>query len=93
MRRASWKPVIVSSDDALSAIEETNREFELVGPKDSALLLTFANGLQDEALHIGDHVRKGDLRFSVGVALALILPAFLGLGFYAAVHSIILMAS
>jgi hypothetical protein len=35
----------------------------------------------------------GDILFSIGVALALALPAFIGLGIYIAAESIILRAS
>jgi hypothetical protein len=61
-------------------------EDQLLGPSGSS----FANA---DAVNTGDQDRRGDLRFAVGVALALILPGFLGFGFYEAIHSIILMAN
>jgi hypothetical protein len=89
-QRATWKPVIIANDHVQSAIQpKTSGEGDFVGPSSPAFDFTYGLPLQDTT--IGN--RKSDLRFSIGVALALILPAFIGLSFYAAVHSIILMAS
>jgi hypothetical protein len=89
-QRATWKPVIIPNDHVQSSSQrEISGEGDVVGP--STTLFTFTDGLPLREATLGN--RRSDLRFSIGVALALILPAFIGLGFYAAVHSIILMAS
>jgi hypothetical protein len=88
-RRATWKPVIIANDHVQSLIQpKTSAEGYFVGPSSPAF--DFTSGLPQDTT-LGN--RRSDLRFSIGVALALILPAFIGLGFYAAVHSIILMTS
>jgi hypothetical protein len=89
-QRATWKPVIIPNDNVQSSNQrKISGEGDVVGP--STTLFTFTDGLPLQDATLGN--RRSDLRFSVGVALALILPAFIGLGFYAAVHSIILMTS
>jgi hypothetical protein len=87
-QRATWKPVIIANDLVQSSSQrKISRDGDFVGPSTTLFILT--DGLPLREATLGN--RRSDLRFSVGVALALILPAFIGLGFYAAVHSIILL--
>jgi hypothetical protein len=91
-QRASWKPVIIANVRVQSSSQwKISGEEDVVGPSSPAFDFTHADGLplQDAKLRN----RRSDLGFSVAVSLAFILPAFIGLGLYAAVHSIILMAS
>ena len=89
-RRATWKPVIIPNDHVQSSSQrKISGEGDVVGP--STTLFTLTDGLLLRDATLGN--RRSDLRFSVGVALAFILPVFIGLGLYAAVHSIILMTS
>jgi hypothetical protein len=91
-QRASWKPVIIANVRVQSSSQwKISGEEDVVGSSGPAFDFTHADGLplQDTKLRNG----RSDLGFSVAVSLAFILPAFIGLGLYAAVHSIILMAS
>jgi hypothetical protein len=90
MQQRAWKPVIIPNDHVQSSSQrKIGGEVDVVEPSTTLLILT--DGLPLREATLGN--RRSDLRFSVGVALAFILPAFLGLGLYAAVHSIILMPS
>jgi hypothetical protein len=86
--RAIWKPVIVSDDFPISRKDDVGRT------SGSQLHLKHAIDvpLLKPTMELADH-RRGDIRFSLAVTLAFALPAFLSLGLYAAVHSLLLMAS
>jgi hypothetical protein len=88
-QQAIFKPVIVSKDYVRSASGIiVNREDDTGGASASTLLICpIPQDMSSEP-----RKNKGDVRFSMGVALAFALPAFLSLSFYAAVHSIILIA-
>ena len=85
MRRSNWTPVVVPTDRDSNASGADNgrsrveRERGNEQPKEARafpqdVLATAAQETQ----------RRTDLAFSVGVALALALPACLGIGVYAA---------
>ena len=94
MRRSNWTPVVVPTDRDLSVSGADNgrsrleREWgneqltEIWWFEDSSgaqdVLATAAQGTQ----------RRTDLAFSVGVALTLALPVFLGIGVYVASFAI-----
>jgi hypothetical protein len=88
MQQRAWKPVIVSDD-------LNSRKNDIGGPSATNLHLGYPNELplKTTTPEFEDDNRRGDLRFSVAVALAFALPAFLSFGFYAAVHSLLLMAA
>jgi len=94
-RRANWTPLIVSNRD-----DRTDGETNFDQADDSiggglALHLTYLYGSSENMTNVLDREiqRRADVRFAIGVALALALPAFIGLGLYAAAESIILRAS
>ena len=87
-RRSNWTPVIVSNfgnpaDDSFAS------------QASSALHPAYTDGFLVEASSHFDPKtqRRADLRFSIGVALALALPALIGFGIYEAAKSIVLIAS
>jgi hypothetical protein len=85
-RRTNWTPVIVSNCDpkvslADGAIARPPFSTSHVASSDPTKVL-------DQKIQ-----HRSDVRFSIGVALALALPAFIGLGIYIAAESIILRAS
>jgi hypothetical protein len=64
-------------------------------PAFSALYVTYVDGPFEDTTKVLDRKvqRRADLRFAIGVALALALPAVIGLGVFVAAESIILRAS
>jgi hypothetical protein len=87
-RRSNWTPVIVSNfgnpaDDSFGS------------QASSALHPAYTDGFLGEASNHFDPKtqRRADLRFSIGVALALAQPALIGFGIYEAAKSIVLIAS
>ena len=73
MRRSNWTPVVVTTDRD-SGRGRPEREWVNEQPPEIWQLTTAAQETQ----------LRTDLAFSVGVALALALPAFLGIGVYVA---------
>ena len=87
-RRSNWTPVIVSNFG--------NPADEILGSQAAAALHpACTDGFRGEASSHFDPKaeRQADLRFSIGVALALALPAVIGFGIYEAARSIVLIAS
>jgi hypothetical protein len=96
-RRSSWTPVIVST-----CANQTEGDKEVRQAPDafaaaafSALHVTYVEGALDDTTMVLDQKiqRRADLRFAIGIALALALPAVIGLGVYVAAESLILRAS
>jgi hypothetical protein len=89
-RQARWTPVIVSDGGRLA-------EFEKRQSPDNAIAKQLSlsdKSLECSARSLGRAETdrcKADLRFGIGVALALALPAFIGLGLYL-VASLMLVA-
>lgn len=96
-QRANWIPVIVSNRDLRTeGVTNENPAGEVISvPTCSAFHITCLDGSFVDTTKVLDRTnkRRTDLRFAVGVALALALPAFIGLGVYIAAESIILRAS
>jgi hypothetical protein len=96
-RQANWTPVIVSNRDFRTEGETqvSLADDAIEGPALSALHVTRVDGSLEDATQVLDEKiqRRADLRFAIGVALALALPAFVGLGVYVVAESIILIAS
>ena len=92
-QRASWTPVIVSNRDLRSEGEAkvSRPNAAAAGPAFSTLKLAYVASLLKETPK--NSQRRADLRFAIGVAIALALPAFLGLGVYVAAESLSLLAS
>jgi hypothetical protein len=86
-RRSNWTPVIVSNFG--------NPADEIFGSQAAtALHPAYTDGfLEGSNLIDLKAQRQADLRFSIGAALALALPAVIGFGLYEAAKSIVLMAS
>jgi hypothetical protein len=85
-RQANWNPVIISSSDlGTGGQTQASAPNEAIpGPAVSALSVSYpALDWQSQ--------RRSDLHFSIGVAIALALPAILALGFYAVAESIMLI--
>ena len=83
-RPANWNPVIVLSSDLGTGgqTQASAPNDAIAGPAVSALSVSYPPL---------DWQRRSDLRFLVGVAIALALPAILALGFYAVAESIMLI--
>jgi hypothetical protein len=82
-RRSSWTPVIVSNLG--------NQAEDAFGRQSSALRDTYIDEFPEGASKTTQ--RQADLRFSIGVALALALPAVIGFGIYEAAKSIVFIES
>ena len=82
-RERSWTPVIVSNAG------NQNRDDKLVCAFD---VLDVDESSEETALK-QKFQRRADLRFALGIALALALPAFIGFGIYMAAESLIILAS
>jgi hypothetical protein len=85
-RQANWNPVIVSSSNLGTGgqTQASASNDAIAGPAISALSVSYPPlDWQNK--------RRSDLRFSIGVAIALALPAILALGFYAVAESIMLI--
>jgi hypothetical protein len=94
-RRANWTPLIVSNrDDRTDGETKVDQADDPIGGG-LALHLTYLYGSSENMTKVLDRKiqRRADVRFAIGVALALALPAFIGLGVYAVAESIILRAS
>lgn len=94
-RRANWTPRVVSNRDGRTDGEtKVDQADDPIGGW-SALYVTYLCGSSENMTKVLDRSiqRRGDVRFAIGVALALALPALIGLGVYVAAESIILRAS
>jgi hypothetical protein len=96
-RRSSWTPVIVSNRGNRTEGDKKVGQApdSIAAPAFSALHVTYVDGSLEDATKVLDQKsqRRADLRFAIGIALALALPAFIGFGFYIAAEAIILNAS
>jgi hypothetical protein len=82
-RQANWNPVVVSSAVVSSADLGTEGQTQVALPARSAVEVS-------PPLPDWQHHRRSDLRFSIGVAIALALPAVIALGFYEVAEAVIL---
>ncbi len=84
-RQSNWIPVIVSNPGNQTGDDK-------IVP---AFYVAYVNGsLEGTTKVLNQKIdRRADLRFALGVALALALPAFIGFVVYMAAESLILMAS
>jgi hypothetical protein len=91
-RRSNWTPVIVSNGDLRneSDTQVSLANDAIAGPAFTAPYVTYVDGSLENTTVLNQ--RQADLRFAIGVALALVLPAVIGLGVFAAAESIILIA-
>jgi hypothetical protein len=81
-QRSNWTPAIVSNRDTKVADDVTD------GAPGSALHFASSAASMDQKIQ-----HRADVRFAIGVALAMALPAIIGFGIYVAAESIILRAS
>ena len=91
MRKSNWTPVVVPTDWDLNVSEadtgrgRPEREVRVNEQPDEAWPLEDSSGPQDvSATAAQETQRRTDLAFTIGVALALALPAFIGIGVYVA---------
>ena len=89
-QRPKWTPVIVSNRNLWNE-GETQVSLADEGPAFLALQPPYVDGSLEDTTKVLDQ-RRADLCFALGVALALGLPAAMGLGVYVAAKSIILIA-
>jgi hypothetical protein len=95
-RPSNWKPVIVSSNHDIGAETKIRQADDAIGkPASSAYHIMYFEEVSEGTPKVLDRKirRRADLRFAIGVALALALPAFIGLGIYIAAEAIIQRAS
>jgi hypothetical protein len=83
-RHSNWTPVIVSNcGDQTEGQTKVSKAADDCGAACSVLLVRYFDGLPENTTKILDRkMRRADFRFAIGVALALALPAFIGLGVY-----------
>ena len=84
-RERSWTPVIVSNAGNQSRDNKLVCAFDVLDVDESSEETT--TDLKQK------FQRRADLRFALGIALALALPAFIGFGIYMAAESLIILAS
>ncbi len=88
-RRSSWTPVIVSNRGS----REVRQAYDAIAaPAFISLHVTSVDGSLEDTGRSAYSARRADLRFSVGVAIALAFPALISLGIYAAAEFLILKA-
>jgi hypothetical protein len=95
-RRANWTPVIVSNRDVWTEgdTKVSQADDAVADPTFPALPPSDARGLSENVKSLDQkNSRQADLRFAIGVAIALGLPTLIGLGVYVAAESIMLIAS
>jgi hypothetical protein len=94
-RPESWTPTFVSNrGDRTDGETKVDQADDPTGGM-STLHVTYLYGSSEDVAKVLDrkNQRRADIRFAIGVALALALPAFIGLGIYIAAESIILRAT
>ena len=85
-RRANWNPAIVSNANLKSESQSP------MSAANDAIVVPTISVLNVSNLRLEwQNQRRSDRRFSIGVAIALALPAFIALGFYAVAESIMLI--
>ena len=89
--RSNWTPVIVSNRADRTERETTVSVVDVaaLAPDFTALHVTYLNngdGLSADASNALDRTiqRQADLRFAIGVVIALALPVLIGIGVYIA---------
>jgi len=94
-RHANWTPVIVSNGGDQTEVQTKVSKADDWGPARSVLHVKSFDLLPEDTTTILDRKiqRRADLRFAICVALALALPAFIGLGVYVAAEFLLLRAS
>ena len=95
-RRANWTPVIVSNRDVWTEgdTKVSQADAAVADPTFQALPPLDVGGLSENVKSLDQkNQRQADLRFAIGVAIALGLPVLIGLGVYVAAASITLIAS
>jgi hypothetical protein len=91
-RRSKWTPVIVSSDRDTESGAKISQATDFGRCAFSAFHVTyFDDVLPESPSEMLDRKiqRRADLLFAIGVAIALALPAFIGLSIYIAAESIV----
>lgn len=93
-RRSNWTPAIVSNRVDRTDRKKTVSEADgiVAGPELSALTITYIDNTESEGtpkVLDPEIQRQADLRFTIGVALALALPVFIGIGVYIATTAIL----
>jgi hypothetical protein len=92
-RRSNWTPAIVSNRvDRETKLREADGA--IPGPALSALNVTYIDDTdrssEDRSKLVDRKIqRQADLRFTIGVALALALPVLIGMGIYIATSAIL----
>lgn len=88
--RSNWTPVVVSNRaDRKPGAKDSLGDVAAPGPDFTALHVTYLNN-GDELSAGGSNAvdrtiqRQADLRFAIGVAIALALPVLIGIGVYIA---------
>jgi hypothetical protein len=94
-RHSKWTPVIVSNCGDQTEGQIKVSEADDRGPAGSVPYVRYFDDLPEDITKISDRKiqRRADLRFTIGVALALALPAFIALGVYVAAEFLLLRAS
>ncbi len=95
-RQSSWIPVIVSNRGNQTGGDKMVRQaHDAIAAPLAALYVTYVDGSLEETTKVSNQKieRRADLRFALGIALALALPAFIGFGVYVVAESLILTAS
>jgi hypothetical protein len=95
-RRANWTPAIVSNraDRTGGQTKVSEADGAMPGPAFSALHVTYldnADGSSEDTSKVLNRKvqRQADLRFTIAVAIALVLPVFIGIGVYIATTAIL----
>ena len=88
-RRSNWTPVIVSYQGS-QEVRQANDA--IAAPAFLSLHVASVDGLLEDTGRSANSARRADLRFAVGVAIALAFPALISLGIYAAAEFLLLKA-
>jgi hypothetical protein len=94
-RNSNWMPVIVSNRGDQAEGQTKVSKADDWRPACSVLHVRYFDGLPEDTTKILDQKiqRRADLRFAIGVALALALPALIALAVYVAAEFLLLRAS
>lgn len=87
--------IVSNRGDQTEGDKEVRQTYDaFAAPSFSALHVTYVEGSLEDTTKVDQKIQRlADLRFAIGVALALALPAVIGLGVYVAAESLILRAS
>jgi hypothetical protein len=95
-RHSNWMPVIVSNrGDQTEGQTKVSKADDWRPACSVSHVRYFDDGLPEDTTKILDQKiqRRADLRFAIGVALVLALPAFIALGVYVAAEFLLRRAS